>query len=101
MSDDTFNLPLESTPASPPERIVAEVVPLRPWGPWATLGWGLLAAAAFVMVQTGLVVAFLVVELATNPGRDVAAWATSLEHNGLFIAVATCLANPAALAVCA
>jgi membrane protease YdiL (CAAX protease family) len=81
--------------------IVAELAPMRPWGPWATLGWGLLVAAAFIGVQTGIFIAFVVVEGVRDSAQDMESVVKNLEYNGLLLAIATLLSTPAALAICA
>ena len=84
-----------------PEPVSAELVEPRPWGPWATLGWGLLAAVVWFSVQMAIVVVFVAVAFARDPKQDMEALSIELEHNGLLLSVATLLAAPAALAMCA
>ena len=86
---------------SPSEPVLAELVEPQPWGPWATLGWGLLAAGVWFAVQTAIAAVFVVVALARDPKQDIEALGVELERNGLLIALATLLAAPAALVVCA
>lgn len=71
--------------------IAAEVVEEepRPWGFWATLGLSLLILLAFVAIQMGSLVAFLVAGKLADPSLDVEATAKQLESHGLLLSVAT------------
>lgn len=91
-------------PYSPPAPEQPDVVApgsARPWGPWATLFWGLLIAIVILGVQTVVAVAFVVVEMAGAQQQDPAALQANLEHNGLLLSIATLLSTPAGLLVCA
>lgn len=93
-----------ASPAPPPpplEPILAEQVMPRPWGPWATLGWGLLVAVAWLMTGTLIGIVIGIAAVAQNPKQDFDALASKLESNGLVIATATLLSVPVALVVCA
>lgn len=64
-----------------------------PWGPWATLGFGLAVAVGFVLAQIAAGVVFSLASVAT--GHEAAVGdAASLQSNGLFLAVTTCGAAP-------
>src|SRR5262245_14271815 len=80
------------SPALPPlpPMVTPDVAP-RPWGPWATLAWGVAAAIVFLGVQTLVSVAFTVIALAKDPDalKNLDAFTKQLEQNGLLLAVAT------------
>lgn len=61
-----------------------------PWGIWATIGFGLIIAACFVLIQILSTVVFWAVKENNDPELDIVAFAASLETNGLLIASATC-----------
>ena len=63
--------------------------PVTPWGPWATLGLGLLVAAAFVVVQVAVALIFLMVRFGSSPSADASAMAAAAETNGLLLALST------------
>jgi membrane protease YdiL (CAAX protease family) len=50
---------------------------LRPWGPWATLGWTLLGIVLIVVIQGVVFGVFAAVKLASNPHADLMALATN------------------------
>jgi len=91
----------------PPPVIVSPVVaataetpptPATPWGFWATLGWSLLIALGYVLVQG---VAAFVMALAGLVGKAGAIpSAKEFEVSGLAIAVATILSTPVAVCLC-
>src|SRR5688572_16151559 len=93
---------VEPNPYASPEgtTVAAGTSQPPPWGPWATLGWSLLAAAAWITVQIAVVIGFVIASMATTPGalNDPQAF-ESLEHNGLLLSLATWAANPTAVAV--
>jgi len=68
-----------------------------PWGLWATLGLALVIGVVFVVAQVaaGIVAGFGV--MATG-GGEILRDPKKLESNGLFLAVTTCGAAPAAIA---
>jgi membrane protease YdiL (CAAX protease family) len=88
---DPFASPMPATTAT---------VPPKPWGPWATLGWGLLAAVVVVGVQSVVAAVFIVIALLGNPQQDMAATSDSLQYNGLLLSLATLIGSPAGLMVC-
>lgn len=60
---------------------------------WATLGFTAAVAGAFILVQSMVVVAWVIIGAAS--GRLVAL--RSLETNGLLLARATCVSAPVAI----
>jgi membrane protease YdiL (CAAX protease family) len=54
-------------PAAPPPSATAQP---RPWGFWATLGWGLLAACAGVLALIGYVVIWMLTHQLRTPDLD-------------------------------
>lgn len=60
-----------------------------PWGPWATLGFGLVTAAAFVLVQAAVALVYLVVRFGREPSADAGAMAAAAQTNGLLLALST------------
>ena len=56
-----------------------------PWGPWATVGFSLVAAGIFAVAQSIVGVAFGMAEYIRNPRLAPAALAASLERNGLLL----------------
>lgn len=76
---------MSDTPAT-----AADAVPTPgPWGPWATLGFGLLVAAAFVLVQLVVAVLYLIVRFGRTSNADAGAMAAAIEANGLLLALST------------
>ncbi|MGO8926945.1 MAG: HAD-IA family hydrolase [Limisphaerales bacterium] len=66
-----------------------------PWGVWATLGFTAAVAGAFILVESVVVVVWVIIGAAS--GRSVAP--RSLETNGLLLALATCVSAPVAIAL--
>src|SRR5258706_10470853 len=79
-----------ATVSSPQE---AGVMPMRPWGFWATVGLASAILVADIMVQGGATVVWGVVMKASSQG----ALREAAESNGLLLAMATCAALPVVL----
>ena len=60
------------------------------WGPWATVGFGLVVAAAFWVTQVFLLLAFLVAATGSGPASDVRQQQDRLVQSGLLLAVSIC-----------
>jgi membrane protease YdiL (CAAX protease family) len=65
-----------------------------PWGMWATVGWGLLVAAVFTVLQGLVLAGFVASEVASNPAADIYAAARGLGGNGFVMALATFVTTP-------
>jgi HAD superfamily hydrolase (TIGR01509 family) len=89
----------EMAPAGDPDRSQAKGGTGRdapragPWGPWATLGFGLEIAAAFVAAQFVVGLGFSFVAMATGH-EQILLDGQRLQTNGLFQALTTCGAAP-------
>jgi CAAX protease family protein len=83
----TSMLPSESNETSAGDEVVLEP---KPWGFWATAGFGLLIMAAFLAVQVVTVMAFCFEEMLRNPDMDVTELASKFENHGLLWAISTC-----------
>ncbi len=68
-----------------------------PWGIWGTLGWGLLVAVVFIILQGSVLVGFVVYEVVGNPRADFFTAAEGLERNGFVMALATLVTTPLCL----
>ena len=66
----------------------------KPWGLWATIGFGLVVGAAFFIVQILLFAAFTLFELTLNLDLGFDAMAENLKVNGLFITLAAFVTTP-------
>ncbi len=66
----------------------------RPWGIWGTLGWGLLVAAVFIVLQGSVLAGFVAHEVARNPDADIYMAARGLKANGFVMALATLVTTP-------
>ncbi len=62
-----------------------------PWGLWATLGFSLIIAACFVLIQTLGAIVFVAIQGGSDRYADIGAVAASLQTNGLLIASVTCV----------
>ena len=78
-----------TTPAHATER--------PPWGFWATIGWSALVLLLFMLIQVIAVIPVMLVAMFRDPKFDSQAFATTLESNGLFLAVATLISAPVCL----
>jgi len=65
-----------------------------PWGIWGTVGWGLLVAVVFIVLQGLVLAGFVVREVAGNPDADIYMAAKGLEANGYVMALATLVTTP-------
>ena len=66
----------------------------KPWGLWATIGFGLIVGAAFFVLQVLLFTGFVAVEWTMNLDTGAATMAENLKVNGLFIALAAFVTTP-------
>ncbi|MHB8453727.1 MAG: CPBP family intramembrane glutamic endopeptidase [Acidiferrobacterales bacterium] len=66
------------------------------WEPWATLAFGIVIAAVFVLIQIGTLFLYGAYESYRNPAVDMGALTGSLGRNGQFFSIVTC----ASAAVC-
>lgn len=68
----------------------SDPVPSRgPWGPWATIGFGLLIAVAFMLVQLIVAFSYLVARFGRAPNADASTMAATVATDGLLLALAT------------
>jgi membrane protease YdiL (CAAX protease family) len=65
-----------------------------PWGIWGTLGWGLLVAVAFIVLQGFVLAGFVAREVARNPNADIVMAAKELGSNGFLMTLATLVTTP-------
>jgi uncharacterized protein len=78
-----------------PDFAAVEVVehPAEPrpnyWGLWATVGFSLLVAAIYCVVNTVIAVGFMIAYAASNPNFDPHTAGASLQYNGLLLAIGT------------
>ncbi len=77
----------DSTVAAPPDPI--EQQSGRRWGFWATIGFGIVVALAFVLVQTVVVVAVLLWEMVNDPDFSMEQRIEGLEADGLVLGLST------------
>jgi uncharacterized protein len=66
------------------------VLPPRPWGPWATVGWTLVVIVALVVTQAAALVVAVAYRITTGGSANIANLAT----DGNFLALATLLSTP-------
>ena len=59
------------------------------WGPWATVGFGLLIGVVFLITQVLVVIVFAAVSIASDSALSLTQLAESLITNGLLISLAT------------
>lgn len=78
---------------------IAEVVERKPWGLWATIGFSLAVVAAFVAIQTVLIIGYMVVYMLANPQADFNKFARGLECNGLCLSLVSWGSMPACWAL--
>ena len=62
------------------------------WGPWVTLGFGVLIVGLQAFVGVLVMVGFVFKEVVRDPGTDVEALLNYVEKDGDFLAVMTCIA---------
>ena len=73
------------------------VLPPRPWGPWATIGWTLLCIVVMIVVQLAGLIVFIACTSATADSLNVEA----LMSNGNVLAFTTLLSTPATVGLVA
>ncbi len=61
----------------------------RVWGFWATAGFGLAIGIVFLITQLGVVGAFAIVRIASNPAASLLHLVEALSANGLVLAIST------------
>lgn len=72
--------------------------PVEPrWGFWATVGFCLVVAAAFLALQTAVVIGWVIVQIASTGKAPYKADAVMLGSDGLVLAIATLITMPACL----
>jgi hypothetical protein len=72
-----------------------------PWGFWATIGFSLVIGVAYILIQTIVVVVFIVAAKLRDANFDFDRTIGSIESNGFCLAAATCLSNPFVIALTA
>ncbi len=78
--------PAPDTTAGAGQRVsIREVLPARPWGPWATVGWTLLCLIVFFGGQFAVFLIFIGVRLAQNPNLKL----SDAAEDGNLLAIAT------------
>ena len=70
-----------------------------PWGFWATVGFSLVIGVTYILVQTIVVVVFIVAARLRDANFDFEKIIGSIESNGFCLAVATCVSNPVVVAL--
>ncbi len=70
-----------------------------PWGFWATIGFSLVIGVIYILIQTIVVVAFIVAAKLRDANFDFDRIVDSIESNGFCLAVATCVSNPFVVAL--
>ena len=65
-----------------------------PWGMWGTVGWGLLVAVVFIVLQGSVLAGFVAREVAKNPDTDIYMAAKESGKNGFLMALATLVTTP-------
>jgi membrane protease YdiL (CAAX protease family) len=64
------------------------------WGPWATLGFGLIVAAAFWVTQVFVLFAFLVAPMGPDSARTLQQRQDALVQSGFLLAMSICATTP-------
>jgi len=83
--------------------IVLEIVDTspRPWGLWATLGLSLVVIGMFLIIQTGVVVAWVAAATVMHQGHLPPSFVQGLSSNGLLLSLANWATLPFTLALIA
>ncbi|GMV99442.1 MAG: hypothetical protein AMXMBFR84_05810 [Candidatus Hydrogenedentota bacterium] len=76
------------------------VTQAKPWGPWATIGFGIVIAGAFLLTQMVVVVAGAVVEILQGNALNPYEFGERLETSGDFLAIATFATVPVVVGLC-
>lgn len=82
-------------PPDQPDTPPSTVIPPRPWGFWATIGWSLIIAIAYLGVQffVGIIIAIVSKDIASLDPEEFAT-------NGMLLAIMTCFAAPVVVGLC-
>ncbi len=70
---------------------------LGPWGLFATIAFGVLVAALFVLAQIAVAIPYLILQVAGSPDPNFEAAAAGLGSDGLFFSLAEVIAGPMAI----
>ena len=92
--NEQHSLPENLAVDSPDDLVVVEIVPPKPYGLWATIGWSVLLMIVFVFVQTTVVVAFVISRGLEKSQAEIEEYALTLQENGLVISIMTLLTAP-------
>jgi membrane protease YdiL (CAAX protease family) len=65
-----------------------------PWGFWATVGFSCIIAVVYFLSAIVLCIGFIVAAKIRDPDLEIGRFAQSLDSNGLFLAISTCVAAP-------
>ncbi len=60
------------------------------WGPWATLAFGIVIAAVFILIQLGTLFLYGAYESYRDPTVELRTLTEGLARNGLFFSIVTC-----------
>jgi uncharacterized protein len=77
---------------------VSEPVSVLPWGLWATIGWTLLIAFGYLLVQVGVVIGYSL--LGFPQGTRGPVTTAKLAEDGFLAALATLLSAPVGVGLC-
>jgi len=69
------------------------------WGPWSTIGLSFCVWVVFVMVQTAVAIAALLIYSIQKSGTDIMVLAQNLATNGFILAIATLVSAPICIGV--
>jgi membrane protease YdiL (CAAX protease family) len=71
-----------------------------PWGFWATIGFSCIIAVVYFLVSIIFTFIFVIAAKILKPQIDILKFATSLDSNGLYLAMMTCLSAPLIIGLC-
>jgi CAAX protease family protein len=90
--DAGLGIPVGLSEEAPPVALTP-----RPWGPWATIGWTVLAIVVWLVTQTGVAIVYVVARMVRDPKTDL----TGLATDGTLLGLATLASTPAILGLLA
>lgn len=71
-----------------------------PWGFWATVGLSCIIGVVFLIVSVILSIIFVIAAKILKPQLGIMELAQSLDSNGLFLSLSTCVAAPVVIGLC-
>ncbi len=98
--DEMNNVWQQQQMVLPEMESVREPVPVRPWGFWATTGFGAIMTVVYFVLIIIIVVVFVIAMKVGNPQVEIEQIGTQLEESGFLMSVSSMILTPPVIVMC-